>query len=249
VLFKSHHLSASDIRKSFRLLDGEHRGKQADSGTGYVVEWRKRRYPPKAILEMATGVSRKQFSGGEVTNSIFRKLGFKVGDDSEWPRIEAPCSSMPMLVDEVFHQHWTRFEINGNGAVLNDGGYPGVYVLAYTASELEGKRVREKDIYYVGMSLVGVRTRLGQFRAGLLDGHHHCAAKHFFFDENRGKPFDEATSQKKFFVATVSIPCRFRKQERTPADLQKLGTVAALEFHVLARVKEKQGKEPPLNKK
>ena len=169
---------------------------------------------------------------------------------NEGRQLEALCPSLPQLVERVFKQRWTRFEIMGPGPRLDDDIYPGVYVLAYEKENLSGKPVHEKDIYYVGMSLIALRKRLRQFRCGLLDGHHHSAAKRFFLsDECGGKPFDDAKTGKQFFVASVSIPCRYRKPDRNGTDLRKLGIVAALEFHVLGRVKDKTSEEPPLNKK
>ena len=44
----------------------------------YAIMYNSRIYPPKIILSMATGISTKEFSGGEQTNRVFRQLGFIV---------------------------------------------------------------------------------------------------------------------------------------------------------------------------
>ncbi|MCL4250302.1 MAG: hypothetical protein KJ065_19285 [Anaerolineae bacterium] len=44
----------------------------------YALEFGDRLYPPKYILSMITGISLKEFSGGEQTNQIFQRLGFRV---------------------------------------------------------------------------------------------------------------------------------------------------------------------------
>lgn len=44
----------------------------------YVLEYDSRRYPPKHILSVVTGISTREFSGGEETNRVFRELGFDV---------------------------------------------------------------------------------------------------------------------------------------------------------------------------
>lgn len=45
----------------------------------YAIEYDGRRYPPKHILSVVTGISTRDFSGGEETNRVFRALGFDVG--------------------------------------------------------------------------------------------------------------------------------------------------------------------------
>ena len=42
----------------------------------YSVPYDGRKYPPKHILSMATGISTDDFNGGEQTNRVFRQLGF-----------------------------------------------------------------------------------------------------------------------------------------------------------------------------
>lgn len=37
-------------------------------------------YPPKHILSQATGISTRDFSGGDETNNVLRQLGFEVID-------------------------------------------------------------------------------------------------------------------------------------------------------------------------
>jgi hypothetical protein len=160
--------------------------------------------------------------------------------------LDAPLPSCPELANRLFAQRWTRFLTDEKPSPL-DGQYPGVYVLSFSEVDLSGKRIREEDVFYVGMSCIAIRKRLAQFRAGLRDGGHHSGAKHFFYNCNGGKPFDEAKSDKKFYVATISVPCRYKKLERLSMDLQKLGTVTALEYFVLARIKQKTEKEPDLN--
>lgn len=44
----------------------------------YALEHRARLYPCKYILSLASGFDRRDFGGGEQTNSVFRTLGFEV---------------------------------------------------------------------------------------------------------------------------------------------------------------------------
>ncbi len=44
----------------------------------YAVQFNGRLYPCKYVLSEASGVSTKEFTGGEQTNRVFRALGFDV---------------------------------------------------------------------------------------------------------------------------------------------------------------------------
>lgn len=46
----------------------------------YAVQHDGKLYPCKYILSLATGVPTSEFSGGEQTNRVFRRLGFSVID-------------------------------------------------------------------------------------------------------------------------------------------------------------------------
>ena len=73
-------------------------------------------------------------------------------------------------VTTLFARRWLPLHReDGKLAVMrNDTGaqYPGVYLLAYCADRLAGRRVRTTDVFYVGMSKSGggVRQRLRQFQ-------------------------------------------------------------------------------------
>ena len=46
----------------------------------YAVRYNDRLYPCKHILSQATGIATTEFNGGQQTNSVLRKLGFRVVD-------------------------------------------------------------------------------------------------------------------------------------------------------------------------
>ena len=98
------------------------------------------------------------------------------------------------------------------------------------------------------MSHAGVETRLKQFIKGLEDGRQHSAAMRFFREIANRLRYSKLPKKEVFYVASVCVPCVSKKAHRTPDDLRKMGTVAALEINVLARIKEKTGREPKLNK-
>jgi hypothetical protein len=132
---------------------------------------------------------------------------------------------------------------------LEDGIYPGVYVLAYSDKALAGQPVEAEDIFYVGMSNASINQRLSQFIRGIEDGKHHSGAGRFFHEYAKRIPYSQLPNTKVFFVAFITIPCIVDKKSRKAQDLKKMGEVARLEFYILAHIKEKLLVEPELNKK
>lgn len=256
-------VTRDEILAGMQEFDFRFRLNEEDSGTKYAVEEDGKRYPPKRILELATGVPVSKFYGGEPSNRVFRDLGFKVltvaPNQNTWKtaqevaaeevRLKLPVPEMEQLVEGLFSNIWVH--LHRDYSKLVDSEYPGVYVLAYTDEKLDGKPVREAQIYYVGVSHAGVRRRLKQFIMGLEDGGHHSGAKRFYFKVANEIPYLSLPEKKTFFASSISVPCTYPKSARTPLDLQKMGVVAGLEWYVLAQVKEKtpDGHEPPLNLK
>lgn len=46
----------------------------------YAISFEGRKYPPKHILSVVTGIPTTNFGGGDQTNRVFRDLDFKVVD-------------------------------------------------------------------------------------------------------------------------------------------------------------------------
>jgi len=156
-------------------------------------------------------------------------------------------SGMTQRVKNLFASNWRS--LHEDYSRLENGRYPGVYLLAYTTEELEGKKVEEKDVFYVGMSHAGVKPRLRQFIDGLEKRRGHSGAMRFFTEYTGGRGYSKLSSKKTFFVTSISIRCSSGKKKRNAEDLRKMGQVAALEYYVLAHIREKLGREPELNKK
>ncbi len=156
---------------------------------------------------------------------------------------------MEPLIRLLLSKKWTNLQNRRSG--FEDGKYPGVYLLAYSDKALEGKRINLNDILYVGMSnsQSGVKGRLGQFLNSIEKGKGHVAGNRFYKEQGKGTPFSRMKNKKRFFMASISIPCRVKKAERTPADLRTMGEVLRLEYYVLAHIKEKLHCEPKWNKK
>jgi hypothetical protein len=149
----------------------------------------------------------------------------------------------------LHHQRETKF-----ADVENNGQYPGVYILAYSDKSLYGQPIEIRDVFYVGMSNSrgGVKQRLKQFLDGIERNRLHSAAMRFFKEHASHTPwsqFSENNGGRRFYVASVTLRCEVKKANRIAEDLRKMGHVAALEYYVLAHIKEELGTEPDLNEK
>ncbi len=251
------------VLAAMREFDSRFRAGENESGTLYSVVEDGKVYPPKRILELATGIPRSKFYGGQPSNDVLRGLGFYIaageggpGSAHDLARRAEPVPAVGKLLDDLFKTKWSKLDEDITGLV--DSEYPGVYVLAYphgnsrddvTGPDLTGQTVSEHDIFYVGVSHAGVRKRLRQFVKGVDDNDHHSAAMRFFKEFGRGEKYRTFAHEKPFFVSSISIPSTSLKSVRTPRDLEKMGVLAQLEWYVLARVKAKTGHEPPLNKR
>jgi hypothetical protein len=230
-----------------------------DSGRLYAVRHKGRLYPPKRLLALATGVKVTRFSGGEgkrSANRVFRELGFEIIflDADRIPhgahdpkKINAPVPSISKLLRNLFSQRWTN--LHTNLGKLCESQYPGVYLIAYTKTDLEGKRVNPSEVFYVGMSHAGLIKRLQQFIAGLEDGSHHSGSKRFFCEYACRVAYKFLKRKKTFYVAALALPCVVNKEQRTSLDLKKMGEVARLEYYALSWIKETTRLEPLLNRK
>ncbi len=156
---------------------------------------------------------------------------------------------MANLVRQLMSKTWAPLHVGRIS--LEYGQYPGVYLLAYSSKKLNGTKIKLADIFYVGMScsLGGVKSRLLQFQRGIEYGKSHSAAIRFFKVHAGSVPYSQLKRRNEFFVASISIPCKVGKANRTPEDLRKMGMIAKLEYDVLAHIKAKREREPWLNKK
>jgi hypothetical protein len=242
------------ILEAMKVFDKLFRVVEPTSGTKFAAFHNGQSYPPKRVLGLAVGRPTNAFSGGGFANSVFERLGFMV---DRAPRLAArlrirhdgPAPSIGKVVSRLFSEKWKKLDSTALGAPsLDDGDFPGIYVIAYSKEDLVGSRVREEAVFYVGMSNhAGLRSRLGQFLQGLEDGGHHSGAKRFFNKLARRTPYSRLSLRKNFLFACAPVPCETTKRERTPLDLRKMGVVAAAELYALARIRHRTGREPELN--
>jgi hypothetical protein len=255
-------ITRDDILSAMKGYDGHYRVGNNDCGRLYAVKHDGKFYPPKHVLSLVVKKPRGSFGGGKnATNQVFLNLGFEIvslGNGHraairsresvyDQAKMNAPIPDMQTLIKNLLSQKWTN--LHANYPNLEDGEYPGGYLLAYSDQNLEGKQVKEEEIFYVGMTHAGITKRLSQFVQGIEVGRGHSGANRFFTDYANRVPYSQLPNRKNFFVACVTIPCVVNKRTRTPDHLRKMGEVARLEFYVLAHVKEKLQAEPELNKK
>lgn len=62
------------------------------------------------------------------------------------------------------------------------------------------------------------------------------------------KPFSQLKTRKRLYVAALTIECESDKVDVQPNDLRLMGHVACLEYYAIARIAQRIGKKPALNK-
>ncbi|MBS3113948.1 hypothetical protein J4448_02505 [Candidatus Woesearchaeota archaeon] len=152
------------------------------------------------------------------------------------------------IKEELETLTWVKWENRFN---VKDNQFPGVYVVAKTKNQVEGKKVDIHDIYYVGMttSRAGLIGRLNQFDSGIKRGYGHSGANRLFKEIKNNIPYPKWNDGERLFVAAIPKKCNVDKITRDYQDLQTMGRIALLEFEILAMIKMELGREPELNKK
>ncbi|MGH9793645.1 MAG: hypothetical protein ACRD5G_02635 [Candidatus Acidiferrales bacterium] len=224
------------------------------TGTRYLIWHNGKQYPPKALRSIIENKPVSSFAGGGATNEMFRELGFAlIMRKAQTKRMTKTFSSTlttpaSALLERLFSTRWQKLAERPR---LNQGEYPGVYLLAYTSENLLGQKVVPEHVFYVGMSTTALNTRLAQFWDGIHRCCAHSGAMRFYRCWARNRNFSELcrTSRDRFYVTAIAIPCCAEKEFRTYRDLLALGRVVELEYAALAKIKRETGLEPPLNRK
>jgi hypothetical protein len=147
------------------------------------------------------------------------------------------------LAKQLFAKQWIAID-NQNPFADKKLNEPGVYLLAYSNRNLSDRPIDPKDVFYVGMtcSVGGLKSRLRQFVAGTQGKYSHSAARRFFRENSR------KSARKHFFYAALPFICVASKGKANPRDFRQLGHISCVEYYSIARILEKTGKRPPLNK-
>jgi hypothetical protein len=139
---------------------------------------------------------------------------------------------------------WEKFDDRES---LRDIGYPGIYALAISRSNIAGTAFSyREDIAYFGMtnSRAGLRGRLKQFNNTMrrLSGPGHGGAKRFRHDYKDGNFLAEI-----LYVAVCPFKCDVTSIARE--DLETMGEVARAEFVAWANYVERFKRLPKYNDK
>jgi hypothetical protein len=83
--FKGNQIRREDVLRALELFNNyypstnDYENWLENDAYIYAILLNERRYPPKHILSETSGILADEFSGGEMTNRVFRQLGFEVG--------------------------------------------------------------------------------------------------------------------------------------------------------------------------
>jgi hypothetical protein len=211
-------------------------------------------FSPKDIIRECLKDQNASFGGGVVSNKASESLGFPVGRKKELKkrlneRSRSPAPSVSNLCKRLFEKKWQTLP-DETALKRNESlQCPGVYVLAFADPQLRGKRIAYEDIWYVGMTNEGgLHNRLSQFVRAANGKKGHSAGTRFrriWLKQQKQKSIRAMHP----VYAYCALECETEKPWRSANDLQKMGTVAAVEYEVLSSIKRKIGFEPILNKK
>ncbi|PVX47503.1 hypothetical protein C8C85_3446 [Flavobacterium sp. 103] len=156
---------------------------------------------------------------------------------------------MEEKIQQILGKKWKPLLENCKN--IEDGNYPGIYLLAFSDRNLEGEVVKPSDIFYVGMSNArkGLTSRVQQFINGIEKNGSHSAGMRFYKENSKGIAFSECNHLEKFYIISSTFKCDVNKLSRTPNDLRIMGDICRLEYYLLAYIKEVTNTEPNLNKK
>ena len=156
---------------------------------------------------------------------------------------------MKEKIQEILNKKWKPLLESYKN--IEDGNYPGIYLLAFTDKDLDGQKVEPNDIFYVGMSNArkGVKSRVKQFLNGIEKNGSHSAGMRFYKENSKGTAFSDCNHPEKFYIVSSTFKCDVDKRTRTPNDLKIMGEICRLEYYLLAYIKEVTNAEPKLNKK
>jgi hypothetical protein len=120
-------VTRDQILEGMKKFDQDYRGKAPETGRIWFIEENKKRYPPKWVLSLATGVPRTEFNGGEQTNKVLLALGFepKQVEDEDEPKLEQADEAIKTTfgierdLQAALRSHIEQLE---QGLKITDGG-------------------------------------------------------------------------------------------------------------------------------
>ncbi len=174
--FKGKTFTAEEVLAAMERFDREKRDTfPSHWWRTYTIEHNGRRYPPKEVLRMVTGLGK--FKGGEPTNRCFRRLGFSIVTVGEVAQDETRVADVvhtslspdrdvekpyeQTQLPEVVFSPWSPWN---KRASLHRANAPGVYLLAHWDSPPPGPANPEaREIIYVGETTRPLKKRWSEF--------------------------------------------------------------------------------------
>ncbi len=134
---------------------------------------------------------------------------------------------------------WYKWEKRNSYPLCN---YPGVYLIAITKQELEGKKPCFQDVVYIGMTKQknGLKGRWQNFQSAISGKEGHSGGIAIY---NEKGAYEEWTE--KLYVSAMRIKCNVINS--TSVDYIKMGWVAFLEYDAFAKYAEEVGGHPKYN--
>jgi len=123
--------------------------------------------------------------------------------------------------------------------------FPGIYILAVSIKNLEGKKFDWiPEVEYVGMtnSVAGLKGRLKQFDNTIIGKTGHGGADRFRY---KYQNYNELIN--KLYVSVIPFICDVKSN--SPKDLRIMGEVAKFEYDCFAKYVELYGRLPKFNDK
>jgi len=166
------------------------------------------------------------------------------GSKGHWPGSRATGWLLrpSTLMNEVRFSKWCRWNEREDLEGLH---FPGVYVIAYSAKAMAGRRFSwRREIIYIGMTnaVSGLKGRLKQFDNTVRGKQGHGGA-----DRVRYKHPEYDQLARRLYVCTA--PFRADVTSNQPSDLRVMGEVAKFEYSCLARFVRRFGELPEFNNK
>jgi hypothetical protein len=113
--------------------------------------------------------------------------------------------------------------------------FPGIYMIAITKKNLDGKKADYSDVVYIGMtnSKGGLKSRLNQFYSAIRGNYGHSGGNTIYRELGH---YEDWT--KKLFVCVMPIECNVISPEVN--DLLKMGWITYLEYEAFSIFKKKK---------
>jgi hypothetical protein len=122
-------LTRDEILEGMMRFDQDWRGKVPDTGNGWFIQEKDKKYPPKYAVWLGTGIPRGEFKSGGRLNNALRSLGFDVReveedlseepDAEEAEEIETTTFSIERDLQNALRKHIEQLEL---GLHITDSG-------------------------------------------------------------------------------------------------------------------------------